>query len=86
MEEPQQQQEIPRNADAQKKFDDPKYHEKMDWIGALEKDYPEVPYYFLDLITSFVQANPDEAEAIMTGSVDHTDFSKIDEWRTLAKK
>ena len=58
----------------------------MDWINALEKDYPQVPYYFLDLITSFVQTNPEEAEAIMSGSVDHTDFSKLDEWRKLVKK
>ena len=27
-----------------------------------------------------------EAEEIMTGSVDHTDFSKLDEWRKLVKK
>ena len=35
-----EQQEIPRNEDAKKKLDDPKYHQKMDWIQALEKEYP----------------------------------------------
>lgn len=83
MEEPTLQ-EIPRNEDV-KKLDDPKYHQKMDWIGALEKDYPTVPYYFLDLITSFVQTNPEQAEAIMQGNVGFDD-TKLDEWRKLVKK
>jgi len=80
-----EQQEIPRNEDAKKKLDDPKYHQKMDWIQGLEKDYPTVPYYFLDLITSFVQTNPEEADAIMNGSVEFQG-TQLDEWRKLAKK
>jgi len=76
--------EIPRNDDL-KKLEDPKYHEKMDWINALERDFPNVPYYFLDLITSFVQTNPEEAEKIMKGEKTF-DGTKLDEWRKLIKE
>lgn len=74
----------PRNAEGLKKLEDPKYHQKMDWINALEKDYPGVPFYFLDLITSFVQANPEEADKIMNGEKTF-DGTKLDEWRNLVK-
>ena len=77
-------QEIPRHDDL-KKLDDPKYHEKMNWIKALENDYPNVPYYFLDLITSFVQSNPEEAHKIMNGEKTF-DGTKLDEWRKLIKE
>ena len=77
--------EIPKpNAEGLAKMDDPKYHEKMNWIDSLEKDYPGIPYYFLDLITSFVQANPEEAEKIMNGEKTF-DATKLDEWRKLVK-
>lgn len=75
---------IPRNEDGMKKLDDPKYHQRMDWINQLEKDYPGVPYYFLDLITSFVQANPEEAEKLMNGEKTF-EGTKLDEWRKLIK-
>ncbi len=81
MEEPQ---EIPRNEGA-KKLDDPKYHERMDWINSLEKEFPSVPYYFLDLITSYVQDNPEEAEEVRKGNISFEE-TKLDEWRKLAKK
>ena len=78
-------QQIPRNVDAEKKLNDPLYHQKMDWIKALEKDFPEIPYYFLDLITSYVQAHPDEADDIMNGNIDLPEAMKLTEWRKNVK-
>ena len=75
---------IPRNTDAEKKLNDPLYHQKMDWIKALEKDFPQIPYYFLDLITTYVQAHPEEADDIMNGN-DLPEATKLMEWRKNVK-
>jgi hypothetical protein len=76
--------EIPRHEDV-KKLDDPKYHERMNWIDSLEKDYPSVPYYFLDLITSYCQSNPEEAEKIMNGEI-VADANVLHEWKKSVKE
>jgi len=76
---------IPRNDDAEKKLNDPLYHQRQDWVKALEKDFPQIPYYFLDLITSYVQAHPDEADDIMNGNVDLPEATKLTEWRKNVK-
>jgi len=76
---------IPRNDDAEKKLNDPLYHQRQDWVKALEKDFPQIPYYFLDLITSYVQAHPDEADDIMNGNINLTGATKLTEWRKNVK-
>ena len=53
--------QIPRNADVEK-LKDPEFSKKVDWINALERDFPQLPNYFADLIVSYCMNNPEEAE------------------------
>lgn len=76
---------IPRNDDMSKKLDDPLYHERQNWIQQMEKDFPDIPYYFLDLITSYVQAHPEEADKVMRGELKF-ESTKLDEWRKSVKE
>ena len=71
---------IARNDDV-KKLEDPKWNEKQDWINALEKDFPSCPYYFFDLVCSYVQAHPEEADAVMRGSLKMPEAIKLAEWK-----
>lgn len=80
-----QPQHIPRNPDADEKLNDPLYHQRQDWVKALEKDFPTIPYYFLDLITSYVQKHPEEADAVMNGKMDVPEAFKLKEWKETIK-
>jgi len=76
---------VPRNDDYEKKLNDPLYHQKQDWISYLEKDFPTIPHYFLDLIASYVQTHPEEAEKVMKGELKF-ESTKLDQWRKDVKR
>ena len=76
--------EIPRNADVEK-LKDPEFSQKVDWINALERDFPTLPNYFADLIVSYCMNNPDEAERVMKGEkVPPADL--LTKWKEDVKK
>ena len=62
--------ELPRNLGVDK-LNDANFSKKTDWINALQKDLPSLPNYFADLIVSYCMNNPEEAEAVMNGGLQH---------------